>query len=449
MEDVLRLLSSDGLPPRTPSLGIASGLRFPSRTSSREIDYNPIDTDGQRIRPPKGNRLRSVVLITFGAAVICIGGAELIERSLVSGLDVHRSFQKTSSAMRGTMKLMEVPVMRPYRVEPSCLPDGRICICSGGYMVSGSDVYNDNLLRPQHGATACKLWHFQVGDVILVDKPSAVKPEFFPAMVVATATNSPVVHAAIVTKVPPPGVNQTAENIIITEALKGAWKRVLQNTLREIVERFPFGAISVRRVDEKRYPRFFSPERLNAMSEWADKRVGDGFDNKMLIPIKRRFTTGDRYIPIDPSCEDRKRAIAKYREGGPKMWICSEFVAWTLAFAGGINQDYGAISDDCELPSWNIKNVQPFPGELSDTEFFDERIQWRMPCEDAGCFIAVPATSQWAGGTTGTTTTIISTTTITATATTVAKAFTSTVLSRASHNTTPSSPTHPPQVKKL
>jgi len=414
----MRLPSSErGLADRTSSISLATVFRAPSQ--SRDIDYNPVDTDGNRIlamRPAKS--IKSVLLIAMGAVVICIALAELLERGLVSGLDTHRSFQKTSSAMRGTVKFMEVPAMRPYIVESSCVPDGRICICSQGFILSGSDVHNDNIFTKMPGATgACNQWHFQVGDVILVEKPSAVKQEFIPAMVVAAATNSPVVHTAIVTKVPPPGVNQTAENVIITEALKGAWKQVLQNSLREIVERFPFGGISIRRVDAKKYPRFFSPDRLNRISEWADKRVGEGFDNHMLIPIKRRFTTGNRYIPINPSCADRKRAVALYNKaGGPGRWICSELVAWALAFAGGINTDYGAISEDCEEPSWKIKNVQPFPGELSDAEFFDPAIRWRMPCDETGCFVAVPETSQWAGGTTGTTT--VTSTTSTSTSTT-------------------------------
>jgi len=447
----MRLPSSErGLADRTSSISLATVFRAPSQ--SRDIDYNPVDTDGNRIlamRPAKS--IKSVLLIAMGAVVICIALAELLERGLVSGLDTHRSFQKTSSAMRGTLKLMEAPTMRPYTVESSCVPDGRICICSQGFILSGSDVHNDNIFTKMPGATgACNQWHFQVGDVILVEKPSAVKKEYIPAMVVAAATNSPVVHTAIVTKVPPPGVNQTAENVIITEALKGAWKQVLQNSLREIVERFPFGGISIRRVDAKKYPRFVLPDRLNRISEWADKRVGDGFDNHMLIPVKRRFTTGNRYIPINPSCADRKKAIALYKAGGPGKWICSELVAWTLAFAGGINTDYGAISEDCEEPSWKIKNVQPFPGELSDAEFFDPAIRWRMPCGETGCFVAVPEMPQWAGGTTGTTT--ITTTTSTSTTSTTTTVTTTTLASMthaATSTALPRTPSrHHPQLEE-
>lgn len=447
----MRLPSSErGLADHASAISLATVFRAPSQ--SRDIDYNVIDTDGTRILPMRpAKSIKSVLLIALGAIVICIGLAELLERGLVSGLDTHRSFRKTSPAMRGTVKLMEVPPMRPYAVESSCLPDGRICICSQGFIASGSDVHNDNIFTKMPGATgACNQWHFQVGDVILVEKPSAVKQEYIPAMVVAAATNSPVVHTAIVTKVPPPGVNQTAENVIITEALKGAWKQVLQNSLRQIVERFPFGGISIRRVDAKKYPRFFAPDRLNEISEWADKRVGDGFDSHMLIPIKRRFTTGDRYIPINPSCEHRRSAIAKYKAGGPGKWICSQLVAWTLAFAGGINTDYGAISEDCEEPSWKIKNVQPFPGDLSDAEFFDPAMRWRMPCDDTGCFVAVPATAQWAGGTTGTTT--VTTTTSSSTTLTTTTVTTKTLASATQALTTRASPrtssTLPPQLKE-
>jgi len=152
------------------------------------------------------------------------------------------------------------------------------------------------------------------------------------------------------------------------------------------------------------------------MTRWAQERVGEGFDQQMMIPFKRRFSASSRYVPINPACKDRKRAMAMYREGGPGKWICSELVAWTLAFAGGINLDYKSDSDDCELPPWPVQNIQPFPGELSSAAFFDPNTKWRMPCQDAGCFLAVPATAAWAGGTTMTSTT---------TATTVSKAVTS------------------------
>lgn len=403
---------------RWPSHSSVSSLHLPRPqsissllpSSSRDIiDYGPVDADGLSVLRP-AIAVRYTVLAVLGTAAVCMIGMELFERDLVSKLDLHRSFQKTS-AMSGAVSLVEMPLIptQPYSTNTGCHPDGRICICSQGYAVSGIDKYGYNTFKKvddKTPSTGCQQWDFQVGDVLLVDKPAAVKQAYIPAMVVASVTNSPIVHAAIVTEVPPPGVNQTAENVIVTEALKGSWQRLVQNTLRDVVERFPFGAISIRRIDAKRFPRFFQPQRRHEITQWARQRVGDGFDKQMLIPLKRRFTTKDRYTPIDPACEDRKKAMAKYKQGGPGQWICSEFVAWTIAFAGGINIDYGSLSDDCDVPPWTVKNLQPFPGDLADTEYFDPDIKWRMPCHAEGCFLAVPVTPEWAGGTTAGATTM-------------------------------------------
>jgi hypothetical protein len=330
--------------------------------------------------------------------------------------------------------------MRPYRQDSSCKQDGSICICSGGYAINGVDKNGYNMFQATPKSTACQQWRFKVGDVILVEKPAEMKQAYVPAYVVAAVSNSPVVHVAIVTKVPPLGVNQTADNVIVTEALKGAWKRVLQNSFREIVERFPFGGISIRRIDEKRFPRFFSPERQAAITQWGDARVGDGFDQDMLIPLKRRFAAGKRYVSINPDCKERKRALKMYKTGGPGKWICSEFVGWTLAFAGGINSDYGLLSSGCDVPTWTIKNIQPLPGELTDMSFFDPKMPWHMPCEAVGCFVGVPAVPEWNGGTTTTTTL---TTTITSTTTSTSSSTTSTTTTTEPSTTVPKTTTTP------
>lgn len=322
----------------------------------------------------------------------------------MSQLDVHGSLQP-AAVTQATIGFSVIQPVKPYANDAHCREDGRICICSTGLEVLDTDKNGFNKFKRKHGngssSTGCQQWHFQVGDVILMERPNAIKPEYIPAVIVSGITNSPVVHAAIVTWVPPSDINQTADNIIITEALKGGWKRVVQNTFRSLVERYPFGGVSIRRVDAKKYPKFFTPEKLSSITRWSKARVGDGFDEKMLIPLKRRFSASDRYVPINPSCRDRKVAIAKYKKGGPGKWICSEFVAWTLAFPGGLNLDYGS-DDDCDNPPWQIKNIQPFPGQLTHTAYFDPDLDWHMPCNHAGCFLAVPDTAAWAGGTTTT-----------------------------------------------
>lgn len=381
-------------------------MRLPSNASSRNVEirrfasletYDPIDD----VSSPQWRGvpvIKYMVLAGVTGTALTLLTASVLERVLVGGMDVHRDFSRVHSA--DVIDLNSLPPMRPYRQDANCKPDGSICICSGGFATSGNDVHGYNTFSKEPMGTACQQWHFRVGDVILVEKPAELKKAYVPAYVVAAVSDSPVVHVAIVTKVPPPGVNQTADNVIVTEALKGAWKRVLQNTFREIVERFPFGGISIRRIDEKRFPLFFSSGKQAAITKWADARVGDGFDHDMLIPIKRRFAAGKRYIAINPSCAERQRAMAMYRKGGPGRWICSEFVGWTLAFAGGINTDYGLLSSNCDVPSWTIQNIQPLPGELTDMSFFDQDKPWHMPCEAVGCFVGVPAVPEWSGGTT-------------------------------------------------
>merc|ERR1719491_241549 len=115
-------------------------------------------------------------------------------------------------------------------------------------------------------------------------------------------------------------MNQTGENVVVTEAVKGGWKKIVQNPLRYVIQRWPFGGFWIRRVDTKRFPKF--KKRKDDIKRFANARVGEPFDRHMLVPIKRRWTTGHRYVQVDPVSAERKRAYKMYKAGGPGKWIC-------------------------------------------------------------------------------------------------------------------------------
>merc|ERR1719162_1097390 len=88
-----------------------------------------------------------------------------------------------------------------------------------------------------------------------------------------------------------------------------------------------------------------------------------------------------------------------YDAGGPGKWTCSQLVAWTLAFAGGLNTDYQNPYDTCKngQPGWVIQDIQECPGRLMEEDnIWDPAITWSMPCNGVACWIGAPPS--WVGG---------------------------------------------------
>merc|ERR1712124_169040 len=139
----------------------------------------------------------------------------------------------------------------------------------------------------------------------------------------------------------------------------------------------------------------------------------------MLKPFLRRWQTKGRYIPKNPWCKDMHKALDMFHQGGPGIWICSQFVAWTLAFPGGLNMNPANIAEGCDLPKFEVVDLQPFPGDLLYQDYWSkESSAWTMKCDVAGCWVGVPMAPEWAGGTTSTTSTTTTPTTTTSTTTT-------------------------------
>jgi hypothetical protein len=237
-------------------------------------------------------------------------------------------------------------------------------------------------------------FRFQVGDAIFFYKPAG--GGFSQAEMVAKYTNSPVVHAGIVSYVPPEQVDgvQIPDDIIVTEALKGEFKKVTQQTLRHVIQRWAFGGYSIRRVDPK---YIHLKDHYADITSFLNTQKDKPFDSDMVNPTKRHWGTAGRYIDPAIPCQERDRALALYRAGGLGTWFCSDLIIWTLAFPGGINMDYDNPYDQCPGAGWPLTNMQEYPGALmNEQNIWNQAILWHLPCNEAGCWVGAPMS--WQGG---------------------------------------------------
>merc|ERR1719265_128224 len=253
------------------------------------------------------------------------------------------------------------------------------------------------------GQTACSSIRFQLGDMLYVEVPKGDDPKYADARKVASFTGSPVVHNAMITEVPPEGTPQTGDNVFLVEAMKGNIRQVVKTPFHQLMERYPFGGVSVRRVNMARYPTF----NKQAEAKWAESLVGQPFDTAMVNPLTGNVLgTHGRAIPKNPWCGDMTRAVKMYQsqDHGPGQWICSQLLAWGAAFAGGLNMGPGGPSGCAGAPhKFVVTDLNPYPGNLLDVPWVDPDFKFRADCDASGC---------WIGASTATTTT---TTTITTT----------------------------------
>jgi hypothetical protein len=270
----------------------------------------------------------------------------------------------------------------PYKVHPNCPDDGGVCICS-----------NDAVFSTTPSVT-CGSWTFQVGDLMMYAAPTVQVwfLKYVGAYASALYQRSPIIHTGIITSVPPLGTRQTPYNIIISESLDP--QGISKCTLFYAVGRYPWGGFAFRRVDPARFPTFHTTARLQAMQQFATGQYGHVFDSEMINPLTNKYewSTHGRYIQDPPSCQEKTRAWNMYQQGGLSNWMCSQFVTWSWAFAGGLNTDYGMDPACPGLPKWNIKNMEPFPGDLwRDTTLYEpSSLSWFKGCPSAGCFVAMP-----------------------------------------------------------
>jgi hypothetical protein len=364
--------------------------------SSEIPPYESLSVPNDNIaRTSCGARLLRYGAFAGVALVFFTLAADRVIDSLLEGTDARQDQASTP----GVVDLFKQKSSeRPYPNEASCPAGGGVCICTRNFSVAGKDSFGYNIIKRNASESACQAWHFEIGDIIFLEKPAGHQEKYKEANMVAHFTGTPVVHDAIVIEVPPKGVEQTGENVIAMEALKGSWKKVLQNNIRTLVERYPFGGVSIRRVDPKRYPDFFTQDSRERIAAWAKQVTGERFDSDMVNPVRKRFFTKGRFISPNPWCHDRERADRMYLAGGPHKWICTQLVAWTIAFAGKLNLNPANMESGCEVPEWVVTNLQPGPGDFLTAKFVQPG-SWRVPCAEVGCYLGVPHDSKWAGGT--------------------------------------------------
>jgi len=239
-----------------------------------------------------------------------------------------------------TISLIEFPA-----THPGCENLGVFCMCDVNYK--------------------CKSWNFEVGDVIIFgtgrDTLALAGFNFL-----ARSFLHGAVHAAIVTDVR----GQRPGDIIVTEALADQKQRVVQGNASAIFTHRTYHDVWIRRVDAIRFPLFTS--RSLDIAHWANQHAGDPFDSAMMYPGVRNIDDSDNYIQPEPDCAKRQAALQMFQAGGPRKWMCSQFVAWILAFAGGLNTDY-PDGGSCPVPKWDgkVENLQPSPGDLLQQPYWD------------------------------------------------------------------------------
>jgi len=243
--------------------------------------------------------------------------------------------------------------------HPGCVDNGGLCMCG-----------------PDH---QCHQWDLQVGDVFVFGYgPDTLSLAF--VNVVARAFSHGAVHAAIVTEVNGPGLG----DILVTEAIADTRMTIMQTKVSDLLNHRSYHEVWIRRVDSTRFPMFAS--KAAAITQWANQHVGDDFDKVMLYPGIRNIADVGNFIPNKPNCAQRTKALQLYQAGGPRKWMCSQFVAWTLAFAGGLNTDYSpGGSSSCAAPAWDgkVESLQPAPGDLIHQSFWGSK-GFHVVCGKAG-----------------------------------------------------------------
>lgn len=329
----------------------------------------------------KAKTLRFLAAASAGLLLMCTAGwimhspaesqrAAIPERPK----DVVRLYQRRSN-------LPKCDTYVPYET-PGCTDPEAVCFC------------------PQD-KELCTQFRFEVGDILIFGHGPSNTPELALENGLMQLVAHGAVHASIITaKTGAFGL----DGYIITEALKpmagSAESGVVESTLCELLDHRQYHDVWVRRVDKARYPQFFA--KLPAMASFAKQQLGEPFDNNMLFPGIR--ISDPNWFPQNPNCLDRQRAIDKYKAGGPDKYMCSQLVAWTVAYGGGLNTDYGAQAGSdgglsgggysggggasgqgCEndVPGWVVPHLQPSPGDLLEQPYYDAS-RYHVLCK-GGC----------------------------------------------------------------
>jgi hypothetical protein len=314
----------------------------------------------QRCNVTRGTFLRLSLLALVVAGVLSIAAVRRASMLFESLADEYAN----SAGVKDSISLAALP---PDALSRGCVP-GAVCLC-------------------QHGAGSCKSWTFQVGDVLVFQYGPATNPELGTENFLMQSLYNGAVHSAIVTEVHGPALT----DIIVTESLKGNHDAVYAGTMLEVLGMRMYHGVWINRVDTARFPNFVN--RITDIANWARARVGEPFDRALMfqkaIPFPWRWAAPN-WIEACPGCDGRKKALDLYNSGGPGKWFCSQFVAWTLAFPGGLNTDYGS-NGACVTPPWDghVEFLEVAPGDLIHQPFYDANGIYASCAGQYGCDIGV------------------------------------------------------------
>mmetsp|Transcript_632 Transcript_632/g.531 ORF Transcript_632/g.531 Transcript_632/m.531 type:complete len:369 (-) Transcript_632:86-1192(-) len=297
--------------------------------------------------------MRYTVVIAAVLGIICLHSFLL---NMMVDIAPGISNPDTLKDLRGTEQLYDVherSFQGPLAVNQNCAQDGSVCICSSH--------------------ESCRQWTFQVGDVLIFEPAWGANRvgQWIAAGLTTMLSGKDAMHVAAVSDV----YSQTPDGIMILEALKPPNGIVQKNSLRIVIHRWPLIGFWIRRADPARFPL-----DQNTMSTWSNSILNQPYDKAMVVPLFRRWVTHGRYISEMPDVDEKRRAIQLYRNGGPGMWVCSQLIAWFLAFPGGININ--------NFNDWPIKKLQDFPADFLRFPIWDGQ-NTHIHCYEYGCYLGV------------------------------------------------------------
>jgi hypothetical protein len=328
-------------------------------------DGNLVDIDEILPKPSPASRHRTSRWRYLGLFLV---GVLVLSVVMVSKVrSVHKRFEDLQDTYANGVIGLNKEL--PHNALSRGCKAGSVCMCDNSVTVDG-----------------CYSWNYQVGDVFIFDVGPGATPENIVENAAMMAIYEGAVHASTVTEVNGP-MDKNLTNVIITEALKGSTMKVVQNTLGDILRGRIYRSLWIKRVDKSRFQKFDS--HAETIKQWGRNHKGEPFDQELMlqkaIPFPWRWIAPN-WIEALPGCDGRKKALDLYHAGGPRKWFCSQLVSWTLAFAGGLNTDYGDAGD-CVTPPWDghIEYLQMAPGDLLNQPFWDPA-SLHIPCP-SGCTV--------------------------------------------------------------
>lgn len=138
--------------------------------SSEVPPYESLTVQNDNIaRASCGARLLRYGAIAGVALVFMTLAADRVIDRLLEGTDAHQD-QASTPAVVDLFK--QNSSEKPYPNEDSCPAGGGVCMCTRNFAVAGKDKFGYNIIKKNASESACQAWHFEIGDIIFMEKPA-------------------------------------------------------------------------------------------------------------------------------------------------------------------------------------------------------------------------------------------------------------------------------------